>query len=298
MGFESVVAFVILFSVGLSAVVGIAIFYKDYLLRTTNTLDEKQDLLSDKTDSDVDLIEASYSAPELDTMIISSYDDFSDAILDNINATSQLGNITIANDSVVYFESGNWTSNIINMNHPVNFSTLSVSRVVSANTWVGVQIRSSETLSGLIGDFLGPDGTADTYYETSSESINSVHNTHIFMQFKIYMNTTDTSETPVVSEINFTFRFGYGDVTAKIKNSGEIKLSKDVFDIFIDEERIPRNLANLTSSVISSTEITNPGLWDPGETLQISFPYELNGGQSIIRFVNEHSNGDYLAFES
>jgi hypothetical protein len=48
-------------------------------------------------------------------------------------------------------------------------------------------------------DFIGPDGTVNSYYYTSPETIREGHNGHISLQFKLFLNTNGRS-TPVLHE--------------------------------------------------------------------------------------------------
>ncbi len=54
-------------------------------------------------------------------------------------------------------------------------------------------------------DFLGPDGTASTYYDKNNLNINSLHNNDRYLKYKIYLQTASSTYTPNISEVNFTF---------------------------------------------------------------------------------------------
>ena len=53
--------------------------------------------------------------------------------------------------------------------------------------------------------YLGPDGTANTYYNATTTDIASVHNGHRYLRYKMYLSTLSSSATPNVSDIQFTF---------------------------------------------------------------------------------------------
>ncbi len=54
-------------------------------------------------------------------------------------------------------------------------------------------------------NFVGPDGTANSYYSGSGGSISSVHNNMRYMRYKAYLQTADYSYSPSVSSVTVTF---------------------------------------------------------------------------------------------
>lgn len=81
--------------------------------------------------------------------------------------------------------------------------------------------------------FLGPDGTANTYYTLANQNINSLHNGDRYFRYKIFLQTTNANWTPIVSDISFTFTsacvppsqvfftgLAAGDYTLRISKAG------------------------------------------------------------------------------
>jgi len=54
-------------------------------------------------------------------------------------------------------------------------------------------------------NFLGPDGTASTYYTLADSNINSAHNNDRYLRYAVFLQTTDVDFTPNVGDIAFTF---------------------------------------------------------------------------------------------
>lgn len=54
-------------------------------------------------------------------------------------------------------------------------------------------------------NFLGPDGTDQTFYTTSDTNISAVHNNSQFLRYKLYLSTDDTSISPNISNVSFTY---------------------------------------------------------------------------------------------
>lgn len=54
-------------------------------------------------------------------------------------------------------------------------------------------------------NFVGPDGTAGTYYTLADQNTNSVHNGDRYFRYKAYLQTASTTWTPTISDVSFTF---------------------------------------------------------------------------------------------
>jgi len=54
-------------------------------------------------------------------------------------------------------------------------------------------------------NFLGPDGTASTYYTLANQNINSLHNGDRYFRYKAFLQTASSTWTPTVSDVSFTF---------------------------------------------------------------------------------------------
>ncbi|MFP4112162.1 MAG: hypothetical protein ACLFPQ_01170 [Candidatus Woesearchaeota archaeon] len=297
MAFDSIVAYVILFSLGISAAVGIAFFYKDYLVKTTSSLESRQDILESKGNSGLDFINVSYFPPSSRTHNITTMQDFSEGIFEGTNDTINPGSLNLEWNGTNYSSIGNWSSPIINLGHRANLSAIAFNYDMTGSAWLGIQIRSAENASLLIGEFLGPDGTTGSYYESSQE-LGNFHHDHEVFQLRVYLNTSNTSISPELEDVSIIYSYTYNDVEINIENSGKIKLDPAFLDIFIGNERIPRDYAGLSSEVVSSSEIMNPDMWDPEEILKITFPYNFSESKIIIRAVNEFSSSDYMVYDN
>ena len=57
--------------------------------------------------------------------------------------------------------------------------------------------------------------------------------------------------------------------TVHVLNTGKTTLDIEKTDIYLDGLFIPRSVANRTIEVTPSTDLKNPGLWDPKEVIEI-----------------------------
>jgi len=54
-------------------------------------------------------------------------------------------------------------------------------------------------------NFLGPDGTAGTYYTNANASIGTMHNGDRYLRYQVLLNTPSATNTPDVSSMAFTY---------------------------------------------------------------------------------------------
>jgi IPT/TIG domain/Dockerin type I domain len=103
--------------------------------------------------------------------------------------------------------SGNLVSSIKDSNPlagltPI-WSTLSWTATTPANTAVSFQIAGSNSSSGPF-NFIGPDGTAATFFTTSGASLAQFYNVR-YLQYKAYLSTTDSTQTPTLNDVSLCF---------------------------------------------------------------------------------------------
>jgi hypothetical protein len=57
-------------------------------------------------------------------------------------------------------------------------------------------------------NFIGPDGTASTYYTVPGTTISTTNNNARYIRYKTFLLTTDTSKTPVLTSVNVNYVAG------------------------------------------------------------------------------------------
>ncbi len=84
----------------------------------------------------------------------------------------------------------------------------------------------------------GPDGTANSFYSTSGQNINSMHNGNSYYQYRFIASTDDDSYTPVVDNISISYGGRINQAPrAHIKNPGKIFTNADaLFDASLSRD--------------------------------------------------------------
>jgi prepilin-type N-terminal cleavage/methylation domain-containing protein len=57
-------------------------------------------------------------------------------------------------------------------------------------------------------DYVGPDGTASTYYTTPNTTVGSSNNNNRYVRYKAYLSTTDTSKNPTITSVGINYISG------------------------------------------------------------------------------------------
>ena len=78
----------------------------------------------------------------------------------------------------------------------------------SQNPSTNIKFQIATNNDDATWNFLGPDGTSNTYYTTSGTAISSVNNNNRYMRYEVFLSTADTSVTPVLSNVGINYISG------------------------------------------------------------------------------------------
>lgn len=124
-----------------------------------------------------------------------------------IDATTTPGDLFIAREGNDYWANGTIISSTIDTGSGTNYVSVfwkPTDQLPQSGT-DSVRMQLASNNDNATWNFLGPDGTATTYYTPGITTINPIHNNNRYMRYKIYLNTLDTAASPNVSDIGITF---------------------------------------------------------------------------------------------
>ncbi|MFH1789910.1 MAG: hypothetical protein ABH832_02470 [bacterium] len=123
----------------------------------------------------------------------------------NIEAMVFAGDIKLKQFTGSYFNDGWIESSTFDMGPNSTYRNIVLDPISQpASTSVRIQIATSNSSTPAVWDFLGPDGTAVTYYTATSTLIHEGHNNRQYLRYKILLHTDDNNITPTFSEILLT----------------------------------------------------------------------------------------------
>jgi hypothetical protein len=139
--------------------------------------------------------------------LIGSDNEYYDSVDVDVSANGQ---ITLNEFAGIYNSSGWLESSTFDVGTTTNFSNLFWEPVdqpsQSGENSARLQIASNLELTATsTWDFVGPDGTGATFYESPGEEISDDHDGNRYLRYKVYLTTEDTSFTPIVSDVSFTY---------------------------------------------------------------------------------------------
>jgi hypothetical protein len=125
----------------------------------------------------------------------------------NIAVNAPIGGLTLRKSLGVYVSDGNLTSSTFDTGGASNFGNIVWSPYDQPTTTgpTDVQFQLATNNDGGTWNYLGPDGTASTYYTTADTNINAVNNGNRYLRYKLFLHTDDTTTTPNIANIAFTF---------------------------------------------------------------------------------------------
>lgn len=125
----------------------------------------------------------------------------------NIAVDAPAGELRLLKMNGTYAASGMLTSSTFDSGSPTNFYQLSwqpSDQPGSAGT-NPVRFQIATNTDNATWDFVGPDDTAATYYTLSDPNISNEHNDDRYLRYKLFLQTSDTTVTPNISDIAVSF---------------------------------------------------------------------------------------------
>jgi hypothetical protein len=121
--------------------------------------------------------------------------------------TPSIQDIGISYKIEAYSPAGSIISSAFNTGNASTFGTLTwypfSQQAETGTDSVKVQIASNS--DNATWNFIGPDGTSNTYYTTSGTQINEVHNGNQYVKYKLFLNTEDIAYSPIISSIQIGY---------------------------------------------------------------------------------------------
>jgi len=161
----------------------------------------------------------------------------------NIDYSTSPGNLNLKKVSGAYVGSGQITSSSFDTGSFSNFKQITwnpaTEPVQTGANSAKFQIASNN--DNTTWNFKGPDGTSTTYYTTSNQNINIVHNGDRYIKYRLFLSTSNTAYTPTIADVSVTYSSSCippgqvsftalvtGNYTVNISKTGYINMSRNV----------------------------------------------------------------------
>ncbi len=128
----------------------------------------------------------------------------------NIETSSPNGELKLKKVLGNYVGSGFLVSSVFDTGTSSNFSNILWSPTdqppQTGSDSVRLQLATSpDNTSTTTWEYLGPDGTASTYYNVGNNNISQVHNGGRYFRYKIFLKTNASNKTPNIASVAVTY---------------------------------------------------------------------------------------------
>lgn len=104
-------------------------------------------------------------------------------------------------------EEGVLTSSVFDVGAPASFSRIAWDEETPPGTSVRFQLAMKDAfeVGDELWDFVGPDGTSNTFYENSEQNISNVHEGKRYFRYRVFLTTNNQDIPPVVTHVGVAF---------------------------------------------------------------------------------------------
>ncbi|HRY62438.1 MAG TPA: prepilin-type N-terminal cleavage/methylation domain-containing protein [Candidatus Paceibacterota bacterium] len=125
----------------------------------------------------------------------------------NVNTASSEGEIVLSSTLGEYETDGTLESSTFDTGSEGNFYNLNWLPIdeptASGPDSVKFQIATNNDKS--TWNYVGPDGTGNTYFTSSGEALGASHEGRRYIRYKVFLHTDDVASTPNISNVSFGF---------------------------------------------------------------------------------------------
>src|SRR3989344_3003888 len=126
-----------------------------------------------------------------------------------VDNDSPVGSLTLKRTGGDYVPSGILESSTFDLGGSVDFRNIifePLSQPVETGaSSIRFQIATTNSSTPASWDYIGPDGTAGTYYNLVDTVINPIHDGNRYLRYKVFLSTANQDYTSILSELAFTF---------------------------------------------------------------------------------------------
>lgn len=125
----------------------------------------------------------------------------------NIDVASIPNGVRLALIGSTYASSGWLESSTFDTGGSSNFTTITW-QPTSQNPSTTLKFQIASNNDNLTWNYIGPDGTAATYYTVSGSNISAIHDSNQYVRYKVLESTTDSAFTPVLTSVGINYVSG------------------------------------------------------------------------------------------
>ncbi|MHB8651622.1 MAG: prepilin-type N-terminal cleavage/methylation domain-containing protein [Minisyncoccota bacterium] len=126
----------------------------------------------------------------------------------SVNVNGVPSGLRLANLNGTYLSPGTLTSSTFDTGTAATAYTMLTWQPSSQDPATSLAFQIASNNDNTTWNYLGPDGTAGTYYTTPGSAISPANSGNRYVRYKAVLSTTDTSKTPVLSNVTLNYVSG------------------------------------------------------------------------------------------
>lgn len=125
----------------------------------------------------------------------------------NVNVSTVPSGVRLASAGSNFVASGWLESSTFDTGAASNFTTITW-QPTSQNPATTLKFQIASNTDNTTWNYVGPDGTASTYYTVSGSNIATVHDNNQYIRYKVFVSTSNAQFTPVLSSVSLNYVAG------------------------------------------------------------------------------------------
>ena len=125
----------------------------------------------------------------------------------NIDTSVAPTGLRLVQSSGSYVATGSLESSTFDTGGVSTFTTISW-EPTSQNPQTELKFQVASNTDNLTWNYIGPDGTAATYYTVPGTNLHASHDGHQYIRYKAFLSTNDSSQTPVLTSVGINYVSG------------------------------------------------------------------------------------------
>lgn len=125
-----------------------------------------------------------------------------------VNTQTQPTGVRLAQSNGQYYSSGQLISSSFNTGTASSSYTTFFWNPTSQTASTSVEFQIATNNDDQTWNFVGPDGTSNTYFTTPGTTINAAQSSAQYLRYKMYLSSSSTTTTPVVSNVTVNYVSG------------------------------------------------------------------------------------------
>lgn len=126
----------------------------------------------------------------------------------NVNSNGATSGLELVKNGSFYVPSGSLTSSAFDTGTNLTSYTILTWQPTSQDPATSVKFQVATNNDNSTWDYLGPDGTSNTFYTIPGTTISQANSNNRYMRYKVFLSTEDPSKTSVLTSVNFNYISG------------------------------------------------------------------------------------------